>query len=607
MKKFISIVLCFLTVLNICSYGVFAAEEQDIEEIIREQVETYAKSIDQKDADSKAADKLAAHGITGRGKKLSADKSHPLTAALFNSELLKACITDSLHEIILTARKFNEKNMYGFGEANWNIGSDYKYRCYVHSYDSVAFDYGKHISGYSVNNYNGKTNGYDSSMEWIAGAAMVDISVEAETITKDEITYHVVCKIIDRFDFDTSNNSGFAGLISGIGAILFREFDWESSVSFDIKVPYFCDHKTENYSFSYDAENHRLNSVSGEGFSDNEATQTVIVNDNGTKAYYHALGESVNLFHNKPWVLEYTVTDPNYFSLSPSVREQYSYPFLWNLGTYHLFFSEYEELGGKRVNNCYGLSLQQFFAYYPNENYTITLENIIDENGKNMIYISVFNNTRQKVALESTPMDDYYIIENGVLYLQSSESDKLSGKDFTINYVGNKQYSFSADYFDLRILENGKDNGSESYFEKTSSTSATCTEKGSVTYTCALCNYSYSESVDPTGHSFGEWYETKAPTVKENGEEKRDCKTCGASETRLTEKLACLFGDVSGDGKINVVDANLARKAAARLENLDENQKLAADVNGDGKVNVVDANLIRKYAAKMINEFPVSS
>ena len=47
----------------------------------------------------------------------------------------------------------------------------------------------------------------------------------------------------------------------------------------------------------------------------------------------------------------------------------------------------------------------------------------------------------------------------------------------------------------------------------------------------------------------------------------------------------------------------MARKASAKLIELDEAQKLAADVNGDGKVTVMDVNLIRKYAAKLIDKF----
>ena len=63
-------------------------------------------------------------------------------------------------------------------------------------------------------------------------------------------------------------------------------------------------------------------------------------------------------------------------------------------------------------------------------------------------------------------------------------------------------------------------------------------------------------------------------------------------------------GDVDGNGKVNVLDANIIRRASARLLELDYAQELAADVDGNGKINVLDANLIRRYSAKLIDKFP---
>ena len=71
--------------------------------------------------------------------------------------------------------------------------------------------------------------------------------------------------------------------------------------------------------------------------------------------------------------------------------------------------------------------------------------------------------------------------------------------------------------------------------------------------------------------------------------------------------VALLLGDVNGDEKVNVIDANMIRRKAALLLELDEMQMLAADVNGDGKVNVIDANLIRRYAAHLIDVFPAEA
>ena len=62
-------------------------------------------------------------------------------------------------------------------------------------------------------------------------------------------------------------------------------------------------------------------------------------------------------------------------------------------------------------------------------------------------------------------------------------------------------------------------------------TPPTCTEKGFTTHTCH-CGDSYIDTyVDATGHTWGDWHETKAPTDTEAGEERRDCDNCDAYET----------------------------------------------------------------------------
>ncbi|MBQ7874763.1 MAG: dockerin type I repeat-containing protein, partial [Oscillospiraceae bacterium] len=122
---------------------------------------------------------------------------------------------------------------------------------------------------------------------------------------------------------------------------------------------------------------------------------------------------------------------------------------------------------------------------------------------------------------------------------------------------------------------------------------------------CNNCDHYETKEIAPKGHSFGEWYESKAPTYHEEGEEQRKCSSCGETESRALAALDYLLGDVNGDEKINVLDANLVRRYAAELDELDEKQLAAADVNGDGKVNVLDANLIRRFAAKLITVFPV--
>ena len=68
-----------------------------------------------------------------------------------------------------------------------------------------------------------------------------------------------------------------------------------------------------------------------------------------------------------------------------------------------------------------------------------------------------------------------------------------------------------------------------------------------------------------------------------------------------------ILGDVDGNEKVNVMDANLIRRYAAWMIDLNGTQLLSADVNGDGKVNVIDANLIRRYVAHLIDVFPADT
>ena len=71
----------------------------------------------------------------------------------------------------------------------------------------------------------------------------------------------------------------------------------------------------------------------------------------------------------------------------------------------------------------------------------------------------------------------------------------------------------------------------------------TCEDEGEEQRKCS-CGESETRTVDATGHSFGEWVETKAPTCTEDGEEQREC-SCGETETRERDAKGHAF-DESG-------------------------------------------------------------
>ena len=61
-----------------------------------------------------------------------------------------------------------------------------------------------------------------------------------------------------------------------------------------------------------------------------------------------------------------------------------------------------------------------------------------------------------------------------------------------------------------------------------------CTTSGYTPYTCSACDDTYNvydSSKPATGHNWGDWNVTKAPTETTDGEQTRTCSVCGATET----------------------------------------------------------------------------
>lgn len=73
---------------------------------------------------------------------------------------------------------------------------------------------------------------------------------------------------------------------------------------------------------------------------------------------------------------------------------------------------------------------------------------------------------------------------------------------------------------------------------------ATCTTAGKTKGAhCSLCGEVLvaHEVIPATGHSFGEWTETKAPSLTEDGEESRSCRNSGCKETETRPVKAVIY------------------------------------------------------------------
>ena len=67
----------------------------------------------------------------------------------------------------------------------------------------------------------------------------------------------------------------------------------------------------------------------------------------------------------------------------------------------------------------------------------------------------------------------------------------------------------------------------EHTYEATETTDATCTEDGSTTYTCSVCGDTYEETIPATGHDDGEWAVTKSAGAFSTGTKELRCTVCG--------------------------------------------------------------------------------
>ena len=67
----------------------------------------------------------------------------------------------------------------------------------------------------------------------------------------------------------------------------------------------------------------------------------------------------------------------------------------------------------------------------------------------------------------------------------------------------------------------------EHTYEVTETMDATCTEDGSTTYTCSVCGDTYEETIPATGHDDGEWTVTKSAGAFSAGTKELRCTVCG--------------------------------------------------------------------------------
>ena len=72
---------------------------------------------------------------------------------------------------------------------------------------------------------------------------------------------------------------------------------------------------------------------------------------------------------------------------------------------------------------------------------------------------------------------------------------------------------------------------------------AGCTEFGVITFSCSLCDYTYTEPIAKLGHSFDSGVKTKAPTCEKDGEIFYSCTACPETKTEILPATGHTFGE----------------------------------------------------------------
>lgn len=243
-KKTITILLVLLMLLPLMTakLAVPASAAQTEIPTIEEQIRSFADSIDKPGADDDAARIIAMHGILRGGRTMYADEDHALTATLMNSELLQNTLAITFAGTIQIMQEQGYSELFVNGDVTWNqdqcIHNTKVYYDDTYSLESRICKILNHA------HYKGPVNGYDSTLTWLAGITDFRSVVTRTAVTDEMVTYKVTLCVNDRFDFDPSTSGSVPSAIASIlASALFREFDWESNVTFQLTVPNDCPHE----------------------------------------------------------------------------------------------------------------------------------------------------------------------------------------------------------------------------------------------------------------------------------------------------------------------------------------------------------------------------
>ncbi|MBQ7962811.1 MAG: hypothetical protein IJ289_09455, partial [Clostridia bacterium] len=180
-----------------------------------------------------------------------------------------------------------------------------------------------------------------------------------------------------------------------------------------------------------------------------------------------------------------------------------------------------------------------------------------DHNYHNNTDITYYFSYPGATSLRLTFSEECEFESGDYLYFYYSDYDYLIGS-YTGHFLSGREFLLSCDSFSLRLSTDGSYTAYGFSFAKIEAeidgvaevipatghdyssvitSEATCCDDGVITYTCANCSDTYTETIesDPDAHDMSEWEVITEPTCNTEGRKVRKCAECGyVSLSRIT-------------------------------------------------------------------------
>lgn len=645
-KRFFALMLCLSLLLPMIPAARAAAVE-DLRAAVEKQYDAYAASIYQDNAADKATDQMLKYGFYGNGKTVHMTQKDPFAASLYQSNLFRTFLVEAITVGAQIMQDKNlEKGMFGSDSLSWH-DFELEYRISEFVYDETPDRKDDRVVSRPVARtvFTGQRNEHDTAMILVVGGSACRIRMTRLERDYVQASYRVEVTVSDEFEFDGNYtyadkmgyDTTFSKLIASLGPLLgMDEFFWDCVTAFDITVPlvYSCPHTVGDFRWAM-GEN-GFGAVSGDGLSVLKVEQVEYEKQDGSTVYYYKLERPVELLHDVPWVLEFRQKGSKPFILSQN--EVYTTGEPYFLRTHnHMHVGHYLSEEENKGRHQYGYEVVEL-GYKPSQWHTFRIENRIAEDGTNMLWLLVD-------GTELGPMDSYFYNPRSANIDMETKSDWAGGRDFTVGYIGNKNFPILGELEYVAIWQDGT--GAALDPMRSGNTPASCTEPGLSLKTCMFCGYTETAEATPAlGHA-EETVPGKAASCTGEGltdgtecavcgevllaqevipalghreeiipavaaactqaglTEGRRCALCGEillqQETVPTlghsyEKGACLLcgekdpdflpGDVDGNGELTYQDALTVLRASVGLGSCDIH---LGDMDGDGKLTYEDA------------------